>query len=254
MAAVALVAGGEVGIALRLGVSMTALQASIGAINDLHDADADAGHKPGKPIPAGLVSIAVARSVALGAAAVGVGLAATVGTVVTALALVSLAVGYGYDLLAKGTAWSWIPFAVGIPILPIYGWVGAVGSLPSLFQILVPMALIAGAALAISNARVDVERDAATKTTSIATRLGLESSWRVHAAMWVVVVVLALGWLVQAGVPGDRWLAVVAAASGLAVGVIAGRNGDAAERERAWRIEAITIALALVAWLLAILL
>ncbi len=34
---------------------MTALQASIGALNDLVDAPRDAGHKPGKPIPAGLV-------------------------------------------------------------------------------------------------------------------------------------------------------------------------------------------------------
>lgn len=254
VAAVALVAGGEVGIALRLGVSMTALQASIGAVNDLHDAHADAGRKPGKPIPAGLVSVQAARLVALGTAVLGVWLAVTMGIAVTGLALVVLVVGYGYDLVAKGTAWSWLPFAVGIPILPIYGWVGGVGSLPSLFGVLVPMAVIAGAALAISNARVDVERDDAAGTTSIATRLGLERSWRVHAAMWVVVVGLALGWLIQVGVPGERWVAVGAVAGGLAVGVIAGRNGDATERERAWRIEAIGIALALVAWLLAIML
>ena len=38
---------------------MTALQASIGSLNDVVDAPRDAGHKPGKPIPAGLVSAAI---------------------------------------------------------------------------------------------------------------------------------------------------------------------------------------------------
>ena len=57
---------------------MTALQASIGTLNDLVDAPRDAGRKPGKPIPAGTVSIGTARSVAVGAAAVGL---APVGTI-----------------------------------------------------------------------------------------------------------------------------------------------------------------------------
>ena len=49
--------------ALRLAVSMTALQVSIGTLNDIVDAPRDAGHKPGKPIPAGLVTPGIARAV-----------------------------------------------------------------------------------------------------------------------------------------------------------------------------------------------
>ena len=45
-AAIALVAAGEAPTAVRLGVSMTALQASIGILNDVVDAPRDAGHKP----------------------------------------------------------------------------------------------------------------------------------------------------------------------------------------------------------------
>ena len=41
---------------------MLCLQASIGALNDLVDAPLDAGQKPGKPLPRGLVS---ARSAVL---------------------------------------------------------------------------------------------------------------------------------------------------------------------------------------------
>ena len=70
-----------------------------------------------------------------------------------ALAVVVLGVGVAYDLWAKGTPWSWLPFAVGIPLLPVYGWVGATGSPPGFFAVLVPMAVLAGAALAIANAR-----------------------------------------------------------------------------------------------------
>ena len=44
-------AGADPAVAARLGVSMTALQASIGALNDLVDAPSDRGRKPGKPIP-----------------------------------------------------------------------------------------------------------------------------------------------------------------------------------------------------------
>ena len=104
---------------------MTALQVSIGALNDVHDAADDAGRKPGKPIPAGLVGVPVARAVVLGGAAVGLGARAFVDRRIGLLGLVVLLIGYGYDLVAKGTAWSWVPFAVGIPILPVYGWLGA---------------------------------------------------------------------------------------------------------------------------------
>ena len=88
------------------------------------------------------------------------------------LAVVVLGIGLAYDLFAKGTAASWVPFAVGIPILPVYGWLGATGSLPDLFRLLVPVAAVAGAALAIGNALVDVERDRAAGDRSVALVLG----------------------------------------------------------------------------------
>ena len=70
-AAFALLAGGDPATAVRLGVSMTALQVSIGVLNDVIDAPRDAGHKPGKPIPAGLVSPGSRRVGVVASAAVG---------------------------------------------------------------------------------------------------------------------------------------------------------------------------------------
>ena len=167
MGAVAVAAGADPARALGLGVSMTALQASIGALNDIHDAPDDAGHKPGKPIPAGLVSVPAAWAVVVTGAALGIGLGTLADVRVGVLAVVVLLIGYGYDLVAKGTAWSWLPFALGIPLLPVYGWLGATGDLPAFFIALVPMAMLAGAALAIANARADLERDVAAGTVSV---------------------------------------------------------------------------------------
>ena len=161
MGAVAILAGADAVTALRLGVAMTALQASIGALNDVVDAPRDRGLKPGKPIPAGLVSPGSAWAVVVVAAALGVGLSIPSGAATVGLAVVVLAIGYGYDLVFKGTAWSWLPFAIGIPLLPVFGWLGTTGGLPDSFAILLPVAVIAGAALAIANARADAERDTA---------------------------------------------------------------------------------------------
>ncbi len=252
MSAVALVAGAAPMIALQLGVSMTSLQASIGALNDVHDAPQDAGRKPGKPLPAGLVSVPVARVVVLGGTAIGLALGVMVHPWVGALGLVVLGIGYGYDLLAKGTAWSWLPFAVGIPILPVYGWLGAAGSLPSFFMALVPMAMLAGAGLAIANARADLERDLAAGTVSVATALGLEGSWRLHAGLWAVAAIIGLGWVAFRGVGLVGTVPVLAAAGLIAAGVFWSRQRDPAGRERAWEFEAVAAALALLAWLAAV--
>jgi 4-hydroxybenzoate polyprenyltransferase len=249
VSAVALVAGAAPGVALQMGASMTALQASIGALNDVHDAPEDAGRKPGKPIPAGLVGVPLAWVVVLGGAVIGLGLGAIVRPWIGSLGIVVLAIGYGYDLLAKGTAWSWLPFAVGIPLLPIYGWLGASGSLPPFFIALTPMAVLAGAALAIANARADLERDAAAGTVSVASSLGLEGSWRLHAVLWGAAVIVALGWAVFRGV-GLAQIAPILATAGLIAAAVAwSRERDPAGRERAWQFEAVAVSLALLAWL-----
>ena len=245
MAAVAVLAGGDGLTALRLGISMTALQAAIGTVNDLIDAPADAGHKPGKPIPAGLVSPSAARALAIGAAAVGLVLAVPSGAALVGLALVVLGIGLVYDRWAKGTAWSWLPFAVGIPLLPVYGWFGAAGSLPASFAILLPAAVLAGAGLAIANARVDVERDAAAGRSSVAVRLGLERSWWVSLALLAAATAIILG--LTAGLGPLVWLGLVVTVAGALRGWRAAPLG----REHGWRLQAIGVGLVAIGWIAA---
>jgi 4-hydroxybenzoate polyprenyltransferase len=228
---------------------MMALQFGIGATNDLVDAPRDAGHKPGKPIPAGLVDRRSALVVAISAFAMGLVLSILSGPAMVALAAVVIGIGLAYDLRLKGTPWSWLPFAVGIPILPVFGWLGAAGALPPAFAFLVPVALAAGAALAVANALADVERDRAAGVASIATALGPGRAWAIGAALVVAILAVALG-SAAALRASPTGLVLVAAASWLPLaGLLLGRGRGADVRERGWQLEAVGMAAVGVAWI-----
>ena len=252
MAGVAALAGADPMTVLRLGSSMTALQVAIGALNDLVDAPADAGRKPGKPIPAGLVSPGAARLVVALGAAIGIALAVPSGAALIALAVLVLGIGWTYDLRAKGTAWSWLPFAVGIPILPVYGWLGATGAIPGWLAVLVPLGMLVGAGLAVANARADMERDAAAGTDSVALALGDGRSWWVNAALLLAALGVAIAWLVVAQQGSSVVaLAIVVGTVGVALGLALGRAPGADRRERGWQLQAVGVAVIALGWVAA---
>jgi 4-hydroxybenzoate polyprenyltransferase len=249
-AALVLLAGGAGHVALRLGIAMVALQASIGALNDLVDAPRDAGRKAAKPIPAGLVTPAIARVTVLAGLAAGLALSAMSGLPALAVAVAGVLAGYLYDLRLKGTTASWAPFAVGLPLLPVFAWVGATGGVPPFLAIVVPLAALAGAGLAIANALADYERDLDAGTVSVATRLGLRRGWRLHAILQVAVVLTAVA---AAALDGGSIMAIVlrAVAPGLVIlaGVALGYRAAPGRRELAWEVEAAGAGLLALAWL-----
>ena len=255
--AVALVAGAAIETAVLLGLGMTLLQSAIGALNDLVDSPHDAGRKPGKPIPGGLVSRDVATIVIVATAGGGVGLVAVASPVeppdgrmlMVGIAIIGLGIGATYDLKASGTAWSWLPFAVGIPLLPVFGWFGATGSLPIWFIVLVPLAVLAGAALAIANARADLERDRDAGVGSVAIRLGLRESWLLHGGLFALAAALAVGSLYAMGTSVPTFGLVALGLGVVGLGIWLGRAGPAPRRERAWQLEAIGTAVVAIGWL-----
>lgn len=117
------------------------------------------------------------------------------------------------------------------------------GELAPSFAVLLPVAVVAGTALAIANARADAERDAATGVDSVAIRLGPERAWAVHAALLAVAVATALLTLLARGAATPAILAATGAALVTAIGVAVGRNTDSSRREWAWEIEAIGVGL-----------
>ncbi len=247
------VAGGAPDLAVRIGLAMTLLQLGIGTVNDVVDAPRDAGRKAGKPIPAGLVPTSGAVLLAAVSFGTGTALAAAVSLPTGVLAVVVVAIGLAYDLRLKGTAWSWLPFAIGIPILPVFGWVAARGSLDPVFIVLLPTAVAAGAALAIGNALVDIERDRAAGVSSIAVALGQPRAAAVAVALLGAVWVLAWASALWGGV--DWRLVAVVALLGLVPVSAAARSGTApsARRERLWQTEAIGLAALTTVWLVTVL-
>jgi 4-hydroxybenzoate polyprenyltransferase len=232
---------------------MTSLQFAIGALNDLVDAPADEGRIPPKPIPAGVISAPLARTVAAVSAGLGLLLAVPSGPSTVAVALGVLLVGVAYDVLAKGTPWSWLPFAVGIPLLPVYGWLGAAGSLPPFFGVLLPMAVLAGPALAIANARADLDVDLAAGTRSVATALGSSRSWWAGAALLgAATAVGILGTNATTLSPAPVALVLVGTAIVLS-GIVIGRGKGTGARRRAWEAQAVGAALAGTGWVAAML-
>ena len=229
---------------IRLALAMFLLQCSIGAANDVADARADATAKPRKPIPAGQVPVALAVVIAGVSLVGGLALAVSVSTAALAIGIAGVALGYAYDLGVKGTPFGWAPFALGIPLLPLFAWVGATGTAPVAIVVLSVLAVPAGAAVAVANALPDLERDEASGVRTVATALGLTRAWRIDAALQAVVAVLALATLFLVG--GGRSDLVAFALVGwsivgLAVGVILSGRPEVSDRQRGWEVQAVAL-------------
>jgi 4-hydroxybenzoate polyprenyltransferase len=247
-ALLALLAGAGSVRASLLGGSMIALQVSIGALNDLVDAERDRGRKVRKPIPAGHVGRKAARVTVLAGMGLGLGCSAAVGPMPLTIAVVGAATGYVYDLRLKATPWAWLPFAVGIPLLPVFAWVGATGRVPPAFGILIPIAVLAGAGLALVNGLVDVERDRAAGLTTPAIHLGPVRAWRVAAVVLAAVASGTVGSLWLAGAAPLSFLPVLGGVALLVLGMVAVRAVEPGRRERGWEAVAVGLGLLATGW------
>lgn len=231
---------------------MTCLQFGIGAVNDLVDAPTDALSKPGKPIPAGLVRAGTARLVAALAFTAGLVLSAASGPLALLVAVLASGVGLAYDLVLKGTVWSWTAFALGIPLLPVYAWLGATGTLPVAFAILLPAAVGAGAALAVANGLADLEGDRASGVESIAVRLGRERAVRAVRLLHGGVAVTALLGLAAFAGRGPGLAGVAIGIALVQLGILLSGSAEPVRRERGWELQAVGVGALAVGWLVAL--
>jgi 4-hydroxybenzoate polyprenyltransferase len=236
---------------------MFAIQGSIGSLNDLVDADLDAGRKAGKPIPNGHATRQEALAIAVAGLSLGVALTWPSGLAATAIALGGAGCGYLYDLRLSRTTWSWLPFALGLPLVPIYAWLGASGDVPALLLRLVPIGVLAGAGLALANGLADLERDVAAGIETAAGKLGRARAWTVHAGLLAAAIGLALASL-PGSVGGPRpggvpsLVALVVGIGLIAAGLTLGRSGGPRSRERAWELEALGVAAFGAGWVAAV--
>lgn len=249
-AVLALVAGADRTRAVLLGLAMVCLQVSIGALNDLLDVERDRGRKPGKPIPAGLVGRGTALAVVVAGLVLGLVASAAAGLLVFAVALVGTAAGWAYDIRLKTTGWAWLPFAIGLPLLPVFAWVGATGRIPTAFGLLVPLAIVAGAGVALLNGLADIDRDRAAGVATPAVRLGARKARWLSGALLGLVGVVALGSLAAVGAEPRAWLAATAGLALVAAGLVLAGSSSGARRERGWEAGAIGLGLVAAGWVL----
>ena len=247
--ALAIVAGASLLEAGLLGLAMLGFQASIGALNDVVDADRDRLAKLTKPIPAGVIDRRGATIVSMAGAAVGLVISAGFGLPVLILGAAGYGCGLAYDLVMRRRGQGWICFAGAFPLLLAWTWMAAAGSLPPGWPLLLPLAALAGPTIHLANSLVDMGADEQAGVTSLATSLGEDRAPLVLTILTTVI--YALAWVIL------RWLADLHTAALLAataatlcagLGVSLSWRSATRAREQGWLLQATGLALLAVAW------
>lgn len=186
---------------IALGVAMLCFQFAIGIANDIVDAADDAKSKPWKAIPRGVVSRR--HAIVLATAFAGVGMLISSGLPFGAwvVGIAGLACGLAYDVQLKRTALSWLPFAVALPLIPVWVFLGLERWEPLLWFAF-PLGALVGLALHLANQAPDVAGE--PNVRGLAHRLGTERAANLSlgifglAGIFAVVVLLFAGGAMQA--------------------------------------------------------
>ncbi len=174
-------------------LAMLANQFSIGLSNDWRDAARDTrASRSDKPLAAGLLSPTLVRNVAFACVVISLGLSAWLGVWVLLAQVIGIASGWIYNLGAKATAFSPVPYVVGFGILPVIvclasptGSLGATAPLVAVGIIAAPVfaapwviavAAVLGVAAHFANAMPDIEVDLAEGILGLPQRVGARAS------------------------------------------------------------------------------
>src|SRR5437660_469543 len=173
----------------------TAMQLSIAVLNDYCDRDLDARGKPDKPIPRGLVHPREALITGLLLIVLMLLLLLPLNPLALLISLLYLALGQGYNLGLKSTPLSGIVFALAIPLIPVYAFVG-MGRMTPIVCWLVPVAALLGVALNLANSLPDIEEDAAHGARTLAVALGVRRSY-LTCSLLILLSIVAIGILTR---------------------------------------------------------
>lgn len=228
---------------IAMSLSALLVHAAIGSLNDWHDIALDRATRPEKPIVRGDISREGALAVAGAAAAAGLALSAGFGLATLGIAALVLAAGIAYDLALKGTLWSWAPYGIAIPALPVWSFLAAGRFTPALL-LAFPFGALIALALNLANTIPDLAGDTAHGLRGLAHRLGLRGSllatWGAFAAS------LALLALTPVLVGNDR--RILLPGLGLGLVLLAATMADvtvnrtAASLKRGWYVSAVIAA------------
>jgi 4-hydroxybenzoate polyprenyltransferase len=156
---------------LQIVLVVAASQIAIAVYNDVCDLELDRWTHPERPLPRGLLSSRSALIIVGFCSAAAVALAASNGPV--SIVLVGLGTGAGllYSAALKRTVWSWVPFAVAFPLLPVWVFVAIQRTLPALWTFLI-IGIPVATAIHLADSLPDIEQDRAYGIRSLACCLG----------------------------------------------------------------------------------
>jgi 4-hydroxybenzoate polyprenyltransferase len=160
---------------LRLALSVLCSQCAIGTTNDLADRDLDRATKAWKPVARGVIGVGTAARLAMAFSLACLALSASLSLAALAAAACGLGCGLAYDLRLKRSRWSWLPYGLAIPTLPVWSW-AAMGRFSPQLAAAYPLGLLLGLALHLSNTLPDLEADSAHGVAGLAHVLGRRRS------------------------------------------------------------------------------
>jgi 4-hydroxybenzoate polyprenyltransferase len=214
-AAFALVAWGGVPPLRLLGPLLLAMlggQLAIGATNELVDLPSDAIAKPEKPLVSGAVSPRGARNVVVAGLVVMTVFGLSFGAVPFALLTLGTGLGLAYDLWLKRSPWSWLPYLLALPLLPIWVFAALGRSEPQLL-LLYPLGALATIGVHFSQALPDVAADRIAGLQTATSRLGTEAAF---AAAWIATLSAPLlAWIAARVTRLDERFTAIAFAAGM---------------------------------------
>jgi 4-hydroxybenzoate polyprenyltransferase len=188
--------------------SLLLTQVAIAFHNNWCDRDLDAATKPWRLIPRGALAARSAQRIAWAIFALGLVVALPLGPLALLAIAIGTACGFLYNAGLKRTVWSFVPFCVALPTLPIAAFIVADRA-----DALLAAAYVVGAPLVIAihlaDALPDVARDRAFGLTTLAVRLGVH---RAYLACWIGVALaagLALAFWPANARPGPLFVASI---------------------------------------------
>jgi protoheme IX farnesyltransferase len=205
-------------------VAVLAGQLSVGWLNDYLDAHRDmVVGRVDKPVAAGVISRRGVAMAAVVAAVVCVPASLLSGIVAGTVHLLAVASAWAYDLGAKSTSLSVLPYVVSFGLLPVFVVLGLPGAPIPPWWLPTAGALL-GAGAHFANVLPDLAADAATGVRGLPHRLGATGSKTAAAAL-----LLAASVVLATAVPVDLAAAAtvpVLAAAVLTMGFLPGRRPD----------------------------
>lgn len=221
------------GTLARLLLAMLGGQLAIGALNEIIDFADDAVGKPWKPLPSGAVSVRGAQAMLLGGLLLMTAAGLSFGPLSFGLLMLGTGLGFAYDLWLKRSPWSWLPYLLALPLLPLWVFI-SLGRPESRLLLLYPLGALATIGAHFAQALPDITIDRAAGMRTLTSRLGTH---RTFALAWLAALSGPCLALIVSRVPDDATsshallaaagLSLVLAAINFAVFVVDRRIGVA---------------------------